>query len=172
MATKKKTAFTWSPNPKKIENYINPMWTYQEHMLHLKKLKRCCSTIELYPEFNSNGKLHWHGELTITDKIKWYKQVLPYFQYKGFVCVKEVFTDKWATYMSKDKDMMEEILEIKLPITKSSFTTPKKKETYTDLYNKTVLDYLADGVATGGEKIISWPPASRRDPEGTRGGGH
>lgn len=117
MATPNYTAFTWSPNKKVVGNYNDPFYTMHMHLQYLKKLKRC-SIFTLYPEFNGRGDLHWHGILEITDKVKWYKSVLPYFRYKGFVCVKHIDNfSKWSTYCAKDKDLMEKVLTTVLPIT-------------------------------------------------------
>lgn len=110
-------AFTWSPNPQ-IFSGINPKYQYNDVLPFIKLLDKCCIYYEIFPEFNSNGNIHIHGKLELSDKVKWYKSILPKFKYSGYVCIKTRVDDNWLKYCRKEQSMTEEVLNIKLPIVK------------------------------------------------------
>ncbi len=140
MALEKKIAFTWNPDPKQVREHINPLWTLNEHTYHLMKLKRCCKEVNLYPEYCASGKLHWHGSLVIKDQVKWFKSILPYFKYRGYVCVKLEFSAEWTKYIQKNKVDMEKILEIQLPLTLKTLQIPPPPSQ--EGFTKDILDLL------------------------------
>lgn len=109
-------ALTWSPQKQSVE----PQYGLTDFIdKYFKNWFNAMSYIELYPELNLNGALHFHAIIQLKDKIKWYKQLLPYLKHNGFVSIKTIFdVDGWREYLNKDKKNMEHICEIKLPITK------------------------------------------------------
>lgn len=111
-------AFTWSPDPKKFKG-IKPRYQWDD-ILSFVRLLSSCAYFTLYPELNANGNLHIHARVEIFDKVKWYKKVLPTFKYNGFVLIKSKdINEKWDEYIAKDKEIMESVLELKLPIVHS-----------------------------------------------------
>lgn len=109
-------AFTWVPNPKDLG--VRPRFQYDNCIQSIRNLKLCCDSYEIYPEMTIAGNIHFHGVLNIKDKVKWFKKILPTFKYHGYVCIKPNPDKKWFEYMSKDKEMMEKLLGIKLPLIK------------------------------------------------------
>lgn len=107
-------AFTWSPNPKKFLG-IDPKYQLMDTIMFISDLHHCSNNFIIYPELNSNGRIHYHGKIQISDKYKWFKKILPTFKYNGFVLIKTDIDQKWDEYISKDKDLMEKILKFKLP---------------------------------------------------------
>lgn len=88
---------------------------------HFAYLKRC-TQFELYPELTIQGRLHLHGIIYLTDKIKWYKQVLPILMRSGYVKIKRIDNmDKWIKYCRKDIDNMSQILSFGLPLTADTY---------------------------------------------------
>ena len=62
-----------------------------------------------------SGNIHYHGLFSISDKIKWYKSVLPTLKRNGYVKVVKVVEkhrDKWVKYIVKERDSMISILEL------------------------------------------------------------
>lgn len=108
-------AFTWSPNPK-IFRGIDPLFQFYDTAPFIDQLATCCSSYIVYPELNLNGNIHYHAKITLKDKVKWYKKVLPTFKYKGFVVVKPKCDEGWLSYIEKDKKLMESLLDLHLPI--------------------------------------------------------
>ena len=106
-------AFTWSP--KKIP-VIDTFLQYCATISLIRNLDKCAK-YRMYPELNKNGNIHYHGIIHVTDKVKWYKSVLPQFKYNGFVLIKSHPDQGWLDYINKDMLMMIEILKINLPIT-------------------------------------------------------
>lgn len=74
----------------------------------------------IMPEWRAtNGSIHYHGTLTITDKIKWYKSTLPRIKRWGYVLIKKIDDiKKWTDYMYKEHCIAQGILgeDIHLPI--------------------------------------------------------
>lgn len=103
-------AFTWSPA--NICQRIDPQDSFKLQIEHIRLLRLCCDKVDLYPEMFLNGGLHWHGTLHITDKIKWYKKILPNFRKHGMVVVKSNPDETWNRYQSKEWIMMQELLNI------------------------------------------------------------
>lgn len=94
---------------------------YQDDLLYLAKVRLCSKHYVIYPEFDSSGRLHYHGIMRIDDKIKWYKSVLPMLRKcLGFVCIKQINTIKdkinIILYITKDWSVTKEILYLEVPI--------------------------------------------------------
>lgn len=107
-------AFTWVPDPKHLG--IDPIFQYNNCSSSLHNLQLCCYDYEIYPELTLNGNIHFHGIITIKDKYKWHKKVLPTFKYSGYVNIKTNPDKGWIEYMSKDQDHMKRVLNMELPI--------------------------------------------------------
>jgi len=132
--------------------HADPLRQLQYHLPILKELKKCCKIFYLNAELTLNGVLHYHGVLQISDKVKWYKSVLPKIKNQlGFVLIKPNPNDKWDDYCFKDNSLMEQILETKMPLnadhelirTISRFKkrvpdkiqSPKKGKIFEQMYN-------------------------------------
>lgn len=107
-------AFTWAPAPYLQRN--DPKDGYKVQLPVLRLLTRCCSQIKLHPELFVNGGLHYHAYLVINDSVKWFKQILPEFKYKGHVVVKTYRDDKWMDYITKSWDEVKSILDLTRPL--------------------------------------------------------
>ena len=95
-----------------------PTKQLQSHLPILRKLKHCSKQFTLSAELTLNGVLHYHGTLLITNKIYWFRHLLPLIKEKlGFVLIKPSPNQAWTDYCNKDIGDMKEILEINLPIT-------------------------------------------------------
>lgn len=117
-------AFTWSPDPSKFY-YIDVKMQFSDTVTFIRNLD-LCSTYEIYPELNANGNIHYHGTVCLTDKIKWYKSVLPKFRYYGMVKIKDKnLNEGWNQYIQKDSIMMTKLLNVSLPLVNS-----KRKKSY------------------------------------------
>lgn len=87
----------------------------------VRLLRASCELFEIYPEMTEEGNLHYHLICLIKDKIKWYKSVLPSFKRNGFVKIKKIFNiDKWREYCNKERATMEELLGVKIPLTRET----------------------------------------------------
>lgn len=115
-------AFTWSPKPVPI---IDPFLQYVATLSLIKNLDRCAE-YRIYPELNKQGNIHYHGIIHITDKVKWYKSVLPQFKYNGYVVIKTDPDDGWLKYIIKDAEVMSAILKINLPLIQNPKDKRKK----------------------------------------------
>lgn len=102
-------AFTWSPDPKVISPYVDPEKQYDACFSFLILLSKC-SRFVIYSELNLSGNIHFHAIISLHDKVKWYKKVLPTFKRNGFVVLKHNVNEQWHKYISKDSIMMKEIL--------------------------------------------------------------
>lgn len=117
-------AFTWSPDPKKF-SFIDPVKQFNDTLPFIRLLDTCGLHFT-YPELNASGNIHYHSKIFISDKVKWFKSVLPKFKYNGMVKIKTKNIDEgWDKYLIKDKEVMEKILNITLPI----INLPKVKKT-------------------------------------------
>lgn len=94
---------------------------YYDDYFFIQQLELCSDHFMVYPEFDSNGRLHYHGVIDVKDQIKWFKKVLPTLQRKvGFTCVKKLGSHKdkigWIVYMSKDWYTSKGVLSLEKPI--------------------------------------------------------
>lgn len=121
-----KVAFTWSPAPHL--QAVQPKWSYSKQIERIKQLRRCCESVTIAPELFANGGMHWHGELVISDMIKWHKSILPSFKRSGFVKIKTDVDQGWNEYIRKDNDMMCKILDMSLPLVKEDLNRMSKRE--------------------------------------------
>lgn len=105
-------AFTWAPKVQRND----PQEGYKLHLPQLRRLAQCCSRVMINPEFFHSGGLHYHAQLVILDKIKWYRSVLPSFNDTGFTKVKAYPDDGWLKYMGKDWPTVKEVLALDKPL--------------------------------------------------------
>lgn len=93
-----------------------PSFHYRDDLEKLRCIRRCSRRFIIYPEFDLQGRLHYHGTVHIHDKIKWFKSVLPSFEKMGFVKVKLDPNLAWTVYQSKSFGVTSHVLGISLPI--------------------------------------------------------
>lgn len=109
-------ALTWAPDQKRFAHLIAPRKQLNEHMKILRALDYSCF-YEIYPEFHSNGCLHYHMLINIYDKIKWFRYSLPTLKYAGFIFVKTRVDLNWRQYCRKQLKVTQSTLKCVLPIT-------------------------------------------------------
>lgn len=107
-------AITWSPSPDVYRHLHTPEYQLGACMGILRKVAKLSkSQYGIFPELNSNGNLHFHLKLIITERhdlVTWYKEVLPTFKRNGFVLVKTKNIDEgWDKYIRKESDLMTSI---------------------------------------------------------------
>lgn len=114
-------AFTWSPDPSLFYKIYEPERQHQSCYSYLYNL-RLCSNFLLSLELTQQGNIHYHALIRLTDKVKWYKKVLPTFRKNGNVKIKTGNTNsKWIEYICKDKKIYEKVFNLKLPLTINDF---------------------------------------------------
>lgn len=107
-------ALTISP-PDRTCRYLNLRDCYHNDISNYRiLLKKCCNHYCLFPELDQNGRLHYHGLIKLTDRVKWFKLVKPALQTYGFICVKPLksFIDhlNWSIYCLKEFAMTKQVL--------------------------------------------------------------
>lgn len=112
-------AITWSPKRHKV--YSIDYQIGEDVYEQFRHWPKCMNDYILYPEVNLNGNVHWHGLISVRDKIKWWKSVLPRLKLYGFVVIKDLFKpEEWYKYITKDCTLMLKMgLFIELPFTRS-----------------------------------------------------
>lgn len=122
----------------RLHSSVNPRNQFQETIGQIENLLHmCCDNYGIYPELTRQGDIHYHLSLNIKDKIKWFKKCLPSFKKNGYVLVKPVFDlSDWLKYCLKDNEMMEDILNVKLPISQLSYKSPKEKKREEDVMSE------------------------------------
>lgn len=68
---------TYHPKCRLLFNCFNPAQQLHETRRELLTLLKGACLFILKPELTLQGKIHYHAVVRITDKIKWYKSVLP-----------------------------------------------------------------------------------------------
>lgn len=90
--------------------------------------------LTLYVELQQSGQVHYHGWLLLTDHIKLYKMLKTITEQIGIVKMKRPFEQEgdertgveiWNEYISKDQDVMEELLGLKFPLDSREFELKK-----------------------------------------------
>lgn len=108
----------------KVLYRASPLGQFWETAPYLCKLLDRSTEYKIVPEWRiTNGSIHYHGIVRITDNIKWLKQTLPRIKSQGFVCIKPCtdkpgIDDTWERYYTKDIDIAKGILPayLSLPI--------------------------------------------------------
>lgn len=105
-------AFTLSPNPRRWAGFPNCRQQYIEVVPHIYKAFKNIGELELYPELNANGYIHFHGHLKCKDRIKFAKTKAFIIESLGIMCIKQIDDpDMWNKYIKKDLSLMEEVLK-------------------------------------------------------------
>lgn len=86
-------------------------------MIH-SYLRQFTSDYILYPELTQAGMIHFHGILTLKDKVKQYKLRKKMSDELGFLKIDSI-KDLQASkdYISKEAAIMQDVLGVKLPYT-------------------------------------------------------
>lgn len=94
----------------------NPRTIYRSDIVEHFKYLLYVGDFEIYPEFDQNGRLHYHGVVYIKDNVKWLKQALPALHQFGFTKVVSSVNEGWFTYMMKEFPITREVLDIMGPL--------------------------------------------------------
>lgn len=120
-------AITWAPRP--ID--LDPIGQLRRYVEELRALRNLCCSCQISPELFVNGSIHFHITARLIKKsyrIPFYKNVLPAMRRQGFVKIKKIDDlVPWVKYCSKDHDIMKEILNMDLPITRDSQIFKREK---------------------------------------------
>lgn len=116
----RKFALTVSPKDR-VDKYNKIEHIYIDDVNIMRKyMKRCSSHYIVYPETDAVGRLHYHGIIEVSDKIKFVKQVIPALKRIGYVCLKPLDTLKdnisWILYCSKEWMITKDIVDIQQPL--------------------------------------------------------
>lgn len=115
-------SFTLSP-PDRTHKYIhmhviNPLkHVYKDDMLIINHLFKKIKLKEyiIYPELDPQGRLHYHGTLTMTKTqlTRFYKYAKPHLQRIGYVdCSPAKRILEWNIYISKEWPFTKEVLDL------------------------------------------------------------
>lgn len=134
----KKYAWTWSPNPRLLEKVntfldfhtVDNIVSYNKHIMTLfRELALSTTDFIIFPEYNKQGNIHYHGTLYMTDNqlTHYYRNRLKNFKKLGFVLMKSKNIDEnWSIYQSKDSKIMLEVLNpLPVPITRAYYLSNK-----------------------------------------------
>jgi len=100
---------TWSPKPRFInydkhgDNDYNMQWMSMLDIL--LNANRCASKYAFVAEITDVGRLHMHGFIVVTDRIKYHKSFLPSLKRNGFVKVDKASSNKWKTFKYHVKEI-------------------------------------------------------------------
>lgn len=131
-------AITISPR-NRVDKYNTLKWIFQNDASEICLLLRKCSkNFTIYPEFDVNSRLHYHGIAFVHDNIKWHKYVKPGLDKIGYTLVKEIKDyknkSKWLEYCTKEWEDTKQILSIEHPLMWTY--KPKKKHELIDENNQ------------------------------------
>lgn len=138
--------FTWNPNDRIISPNDPDLKWHTMVGQYLRHLRRCCKKFAIQPEFSDMGRLHCHGWIVITDKIKWIKSVLPKLQRAGKLKINKARSTAALYYYLKDVNITMGLLRDPFPYTPytaeyytnhliTKYCTPKDKPKHMDLSN-------------------------------------
>ncbi len=92
-------------SPKITNGSVFYKYDQDAHWLQ-RSLRRCSKHFTIWPEFDKNDRLHYHGIIRIDDKTKWYKSTRRKMQLMGFCKFDHLkdFTNylTWLQYCKKD----------------------------------------------------------------------
>lgn len=106
-------AVTWSPC-EKVSMGLQEQLNY--YLEILKTFTKCAKSVAIFPELNQSAVLHFHMEVQVFNRKEWMKLMLR-MKEEGFIKVKDNVDANWWIYLNKDRKIMEELLQRKLPIT-------------------------------------------------------
>lgn len=109
-----------------------PKGQFKETAPYLTKLLKRSTDFSIIPEFRiSNNSIHYHGIISINDRIKWHKSTLPSLQSLGFICIKPLKQngfDGWVKYYHKEIDICNAILGNLFPLDSEIAFKAKEKD--------------------------------------------
>lgn len=100
---------TWNPRPRFYnydlhgENDYNMQW--RTMLDKLQWANRCLSRYAFVAEISDDGKLHMHGFMVVSDRIKYNKSFLPSLRVNGFIKVSKANSKMWKTFKYHVKDL-------------------------------------------------------------------
>jgi len=119
---------TWNPKPrfynydKYGDNDFDVQWVTMLDVL--LRANRCCSNYAFVAEISELGKLHMHGFLVVSDKIKYLRSFLPTLRKNGFISVSKASSHGWKTFKYHVKDIpntCELIKKFPIVLTKKNY---------------------------------------------------
>lgn len=128
---------------------IDPIYLYKDQTRRIIRiLNKVSSHYCLYPEFDNNSRLHYHGIIDIKDLIKWH-HIKHEVDQIGYTKLEEFksFDRKliWLIYCQKNwvetRTLMPEPIIYKRYRRYLYLTKPKPTKSY-NLYEKTIADYF------------------------------
>lgn len=103
-------AFTWSPSPSRFTSKKKRKQWMQMIGAGLSGFLECTSIFCMIPEIADSGRLHCHGFFQLSDKIKWFKSVLPRMEYWGWTKIKVIDSVGWYEYCSEEIEMTQGVI--------------------------------------------------------------
>lgn len=103
------TLITWSPKPRFLnhdkygDNDYNIQWMTMLDIL--LNVNRCASKYAFVAEITDVGRLHMHGFIVVTDKVKYHKSFLPSLKRNGFIKPSKATSNAWKTFKYHVKDI-------------------------------------------------------------------
>lgn len=100
---------TWNPKPRFYsydmhgENDYNMQW--RTMVDKLQWANRCCSRYAFVAEISDMGKLHMHGFLVVSDRVKYHKSFLPSLRVNGFIKISKASSHLWKTFKYHVKEL-------------------------------------------------------------------
>lgn len=102
---------TWNPNRKVACETSTQVMKWESMICKvLKHLERCCKIFNVVAEVSDQGRLHCHGYIVISDKIKWHKSVLPLMKSHGFMKMNKMKSHKALYYYKKDLEVTRALM--------------------------------------------------------------
>lgn len=124
---------TWSPDPARYPS-STPSDQYKVLLdLVLLKSDKLFNSFAFTPELTENGNIHIHGFFTIRDKVKYYKWFLPKIKSFGNTKIERMRKAYWRKaldYLMKDCEIMNQIMDNKLPIPLTHINMPLYKNLF------------------------------------------
>ncbi len=129
---------------------IDPVVLHKNFQYSIRKyLNRFSRTYELYPEFDKNSRLHYHGWFKVHDKIKMHRTKNKIDREIGFTKWDIIRTEKqyegWIKYCTKEYDDTQKMIKLidyksirqcKLSPTPEPDFDEEKKSKVTEFLNK------------------------------------
>lgn len=146
-------AVTISPPKRECtkESYI-----FETDKSYIKRyLNKISSHYCLYPEYDLQGRLHYHGIITIKDWIKYHKQIHRLIQKNiGFIKLDKLLSFKdhlrYLIYAQKGFATARQIIDIKDPIIYSKI---KRDKTFPQPSRQGLLNYISLNVEHSGDEM-------------------
>lgn len=127
---------------------LNAIYLHSELIYYIKRYLNKVSTHWIvYPEFDKNSRLHYHGVLRLDDPIKWHRSVRTLLEKTiGFICIKPLLKPidhiAWITYCRKEWPLTKKVLRINRPVIYSNLKLHKRKDLKSGNKRLTIIDYF------------------------------